>query len=97
MERAIRSILENVRANLVASNAPVSFWPYFVEHAVDCLNRCTGPPESSLSSFEMLTGEKPKIMSILPIGCMAYAVKPRSAFTKSGFEARAWIGTNLGS
>ena len=50
-----------------------------VEHAIDCLNRTTGPPGSALSSFEALTGAKPKIMSIMPFGCTAYAVKPREA------------------
>ncbi|MGZ0213958.1 MAG: hypothetical protein ACKVI4_15900, partial [Actinomycetales bacterium] len=95
-ERAIRSILENVRANLVASGCKTSFWPYMVEHAVDCLNRTTGPPKSKTSSYEVLTGEKPKVMTILPYGCRAYAVKPRSAFTKTNFDPRAWVGINLG-
>ena len=29
-ERAIRSIMENVRANISASSCPISFWPYLV-------------------------------------------------------------------
>jgi transposase InsO family protein len=41
-ERAIRSIMERVRSNLVASQWPVSFWPYLVDHALDVLNRTTG-------------------------------------------------------
>ena len=68
--------MENVRANIEASAAPIS-WPHLVEHAIDCLNRTTGPPGSALSSFEALTGAKPKIMSIMPFGCTTYAVKPR--------------------
>ena len=36
-ERAIRTIMENVRANIEASAAPISFWPHLVEHAIDCL------------------------------------------------------------
>ena len=95
-ERSIRTVLENVRANLVASKSPVSFWPYMVEHAVDCINRTTGPPGSEITSFESLTGEKPKVMSILPYGCLAYAVKPRAAFSKTNLDPRAWVGTNLG-
>ena len=35
-------------------------------------------------------------MSILPFGCMAYAVKPVGGFLKSTLEARAWTGYNLG-
>ena len=38
-ERAIRSIMQQVRSNLVASGAPISFWPYAALHAVDVLNR----------------------------------------------------------
>ena len=36
-------------------------------------------------------------MTILPIGCRAYAVKPRDSFVKSTFDSRAWSGVNLGS
>ena len=61
------------------SAAPIRFWPHLAEHAIDCLNRTTGPPGSALSSFEALTGAKPKIMSIMPFGCTAYAMKPREA------------------
>ena len=88
--------MENVRANLTASNAPLSFWPELVEHAVDCLNRTTGPPDSNITSYESMTGKKPKVMSILPFGCLAYAVKPRPAYSKSTMDARAWLGVNLG-
>eukprot|EP00965_Chrysotila_dentata_P099466 3288527-Pleurochrysis_carterae.AAC.1 len=45
-------------------------------HAVDILNRTGGPPNTNASSFELLTGEKPRAMSILPFGCRAFAVKP---------------------
>ena len=74
-----------------------------VEHAVDVLNRTTGPPKvdstadtADMCAYEYLTGEKPKILTILPVGCRAYAVKPPTAYTKSGFESRAWAGINLG-
>ena len=88
-ERSIRTILENVRANMAASSAPVGFWPYLASHAVDCLNRTTGPPLSTLSSYEVLTGKKPKVLNIFPFGCMAYAVKPVGSYLKSTLEARA--------
>eukprot|EP00965_Chrysotila_dentata_P024332 806101-Pleurochrysis_carterae.AAC.1 len=35
-------------------------------------------------------------MSILPFGCRAYAVKPRSAYSKTRMDSRAWVGINLG-
>ena len=43
-ERSIRSIMEIVRATREASECPIGFWPHLVEHAVDVLNRVTGPP-----------------------------------------------------
>ena len=105
-ERAIRSIMEIVRATREASACPVSFWPHLVEHSVDVLNRTTGPPHVAYNadgasvdrqcSLEIVTGQKPKILNIMPIGCRAYAVKPPNAYTKSGFESRAWAGICLG-
>eukprot|EP00965_Chrysotila_dentata_P005360 176570-Pleurochrysis_carterae.AAC.1 len=89
--------MELARANLVASNAPTSFWTYAVLHATEVLNRTTGPPPRlSISSYEALTGRKPRVMPILPFGCRAYAVKPRPSFSKTRMEPRAWMGMNLG-
>eukprot|EP00965_Chrysotila_dentata_P139174 4602046-Pleurochrysis_carterae.AAC.1 len=88
--------MELARSNLVASGAPPSFWTYAVTHSVDVLNRTTGPPHCRLSSYESLTGTKPRIMPILPFGCRAFAVKPREAYSKARVEPRAWVGINLG-
>ena len=109
-ERSIRSIMEIVRATREASQCPIGFWPHLVEHAVDVLNRTTGPPRSDgednhaerdaspeMSSYQHVTGKAPKILTILPLGCRAYAVKPVGSFIKSSFESRAWSGINLGS
>ena len=109
-ERSIRSIMEIVRATREASQCPIGFWPHLVEHAVDVLNRTTGPPRidgednhaerdasPEMSSYQHVTGKAPKILTILPLGCRAYAVKPVGSFIKSSFESRAWSGINLGS
>ena len=90
----------------------MTFWPHLVEHAVDVLNRTTGPPydgredggpgdvgmdtNHEMSSYAHVTGDAPKILTILPIGCRTYAVKPHGSFTKSAFESRGWSGMNLG-
>ena len=95
-ERAIRSIMEQTRAHLVASALPVSFWPHIVQHAVDVLNRTTGPPDSTETSFQSMTGEQPRIMGIMPIGCRAHTVKPASAVVKTTIDAHAWVGVNVG-
>ena len=82
-ERTIRSIMEQVRSNLVASNSPISFWNFAADHAVDVLNRTTGAPGQDASSFELMTDTKPEIMPILPYGCRSYSVKPRVAYSKT--------------
>ena len=95
-ERAIRSIMENTRAHLVASHCPLGFWPHAVEHAVDVLNRTTGPTGYRQSSHELLEGVKPRVLSILPFGCRAVAVKPRVAYSKTNIESHGVEGINLG-
>eukprot|EP00965_Chrysotila_dentata_P155109 5125462-Pleurochrysis_carterae.AAC.1 len=65
--------MELTRSSLVASSSPIAFWDLAVTHAVDIFNRTSGLPNTNASSFELFTGEKPRIMSILPFGCRAYA------------------------
>ena len=95
-ERAIRSIFNLVRSQLEWSNAPISFWDYAVAHAVDVLNRTSGPPGSKQSAFELVTGNLPRIMHIMPFGCRAIAVRPSPSVVKSEFMAHAQRGINLG-
>eukprot|EP00965_Chrysotila_dentata_P191365 6174475-Pleurochrysis_carterae.AAC.3 len=95
-ERAILSIIELKRSSLASSGVPIAFWDYAVTHAVDILNRTCGPPNTNATSYELLTGIKPRIMSILPFGCRAFPVKPRTAFSKTKMDARAWLGIKLG-
>ena len=74
----------------------MSFWPYAAEHAVDILNRVMGPPGSKKSSYEIATGMVPKVMSIMPFGCRAYAIKPPVELAKTFIPSKAWRGMNLG-
>ena len=70
-----------------------------LEHAVDVLNRTTGPTAENLegpTSYEMLTGKLPRVMDILPFGCRMYALKPRSQYSKTTIDPRAYVGYNLG-
>ena len=98
-ERATRSTIEQVqvRVNLDASNLPVSFWAYYAaQRGVDVLNRTTGPPDSNLTSCEVMRGEQPKVMlGILPFGCRAHVVRPKEYNRKGDIDAHAWVGANL--
>eukprot|EP00965_Chrysotila_dentata_P211247 6186361-Pleurochrysis_carterae.AAC.2 len=49
--------MELTRSNLTAAAAPASFWDYAAEHAVDVLNRTSGPPGAQSSSYQLLTAE----------------------------------------
>ena len=88
-ERAIRSVMENTRSHLVASNAPIGFWPYALQHSIAILNRATGPPHSESSSYEFLLGKAPKILPIQPFGCRSVAVTPRASYSKTMIQPRA--------
>ena len=81
---------------MVASNAPVGFWSYAALQATDVLNRTTTPPGADKSSYELLTGVKPRILCILPFGCRMFAVRPRQGRLKTNHDPRAWAGINLG-
>ena len=94
-ERSIRSVSELARSYLVAGHVPAKFWPLAFDMAVDVLNRTSGP-EEKVTSYEMLTGNKPRIMNIMPFGCRAFAVKPREQYSKTDLDPRAWVGVNLG-
>ena len=93
--------MELARVNLLASNMPTSFWAYAIQHAVETLNRTTGPPpqrgSQMITSHEAFTGKQPDIMGIMPFGCRAHAVKPRDAIRKGTLDAHAWVGANLGT
>ena len=96
-ERAIRSVMSGARSDLAASNAPLGFWDAAVRHNVDILNRTTCPPDSERSCYESLTGDKPKIMHLMPFGCAAWAVKPDSMISKTRIESHAWSGIHVGT
>lgn len=88
--------MENARSHMIASGCPKSFWPYAFEHAVDILNRSTGPTGSHQSSFELLELVKPKLLPIQPFGCRVVVVKPRHEYRKQHVDAHGLVGINLG-
>jgi len=62
-------VFQIVRAQFEQSGAPRTFWPEAVASAVDILNRTTVAPHDRCSSYEDLTGQAPRVMSIMPWGC----------------------------
>ena len=95
-ERAIGTIFSHVRADLEAAGAPKSFWVYAANQAVDTINRTTSPPRSATSSYEIVTGDKPRVMNIVTWGCRAFAVKQLQERRRSSLDAAAHTGVMLG-
>ena len=85
-----------MRADLEAAGAPKSFWIYAANQAVDTINRTTSPPRSATSSYEIVTGDKPRVMNIVTWGCRAFAVKQLQERRKSSLDAAAHTGVMLG-
>ena len=85
-----------MRADLEAAGAPKSFWIYAANQAVDKINRTTSPPRSATSSYEIVTGDKPRVMNIVTSGCRAFAVKQLQEGRKSSLDAAAHTGVMLG-
>ena len=83
-----------MRAQFEQSGAPRTFWPEAVASAVDILNRTTTAPHGRCSSYEDLTGQAPRVMSIMPWGCRAWAVKQTRCKTTN--DSTAMMGINLG-
>eukprot|EP00965_Chrysotila_dentata_P069509 2296199-Pleurochrysis_carterae.AAC.1 len=88
--------MELARASIVASSAPVSFLGPRDATSRRHLESHIGTPQHQCTSYELLTGDKPRVMSTMPFGCRAFAVKPRPEYSKARIEPRAWVGINLG-
>ena len=82
--------------HLTASNCSIGYWNYAFMHSVDILNRTTGPPESKITAYEAVTGKQPKVLPIMPFGCRAIPVQPRSAIRKTFLDNKGLLGVNLG-
>ena len=63
-----------------------------VTQAIDTINRTTSPPKSDLSSYELVTGDKPRVMGIITWGCQAFAVKQTRERRKSSLDSAAHVG-----
>ena len=63
-ERANRSLMESARAMMQHANLPKKFWAEAVATAADIRNRFLCPRSDSTTSYEMLTGRKPRVEHI---------------------------------
>jgi Integrase core domain len=76
-ERFNRTIMEKVQALRFDTCLPLSWWEFFITHAVHLYN-CT--PISCLlwaTPFELLRKEKPDVANLRVFGCLAYVYVPK--------------------
>ena len=101
-ERAIGTSRAIARSAMVAANAPLWTWGCAILHAEDVLNHCNGPSDKLncktdyISSYQLITGQQPNIMKIMPFGCLAIATKPPAVGNKIAFGERGIRAFNLG-
>ena len=97
-ERPIRSIMEQVRVNLVASNLSIFFWAFAAQHSVDVLNRphhwparqhprhLRGDARQAAQGHEHPALRLPR----------ARRQAQKEFVRKGSIDEHAWVGANLG-
>ena len=101
-ERAIGTSRAIARSAMIAANAPLWTWGCAILHAEDVLNHCSGPSDKLtcktdyISSHQLITGQQPNVMKIMPFGCLAIATRPPAVGPKITFGERGIRTFNLG-
>ena len=89
-------ILEIVRYMLLRSGAPTFLWEYAVTLAALVVNSTCDERLRNRSPLEIVTGDQPQILNILPFGCAAVITKPEK--DRGGkLRPRGALGIFLGS
>lgn len=68
-ERVNRTILQNIRINLLQSGVPDRYWPWAAAHAVDVMNHSYSLKLGMLP-HECITGTPPNHRVLIPFGCL---------------------------
>jgi hypothetical protein len=92
-ERINRTLLERVRAILLASQLPREFWAAAVRVAA-VLHNYTPAAHQNLAPHELFHGVPPDTTRLRVFGCKAYAMIPKEKCKK--FDARAEQGVFIG-
>ena len=94
-EASGNAIVTKARCLRIDSGLPKELWPWLLEAAIYLLNRTPTKRLGFKTPFEMVTGVKPFIGHLHPIGCKAFAVN-KDIKKRDKLEDRAHIGYNLG-
>lgn len=90
-ERANRSLMESARAMMHHGKLPKQFWAEAVVTAADVRNRFFCPGNESTTSYEMLTGRKPRVDHIRVFGSKAWVHVPKEKRKKLDIRAKEGI------
>ena len=76
-ERLHRTLVEALRAMLVQSKLPPTFWVEALSTAVYLHNRSPTKSVANMTPFEAWTGVKQDVKHLRSLGCMVYAHIPK--------------------
>ena len=76
-ERMNRTLVESALAMFSHANMPKAFWAEAVAHAADIRNRFIAPRCNSKTSYELLTGETPRLDHLRVFGSLAWTHVPK--------------------
>lgn len=71
-ERTDRTIMECARAMLSHSGLPSCFWAEAVQKASEIRNRFFCPVSSTTTTYQVMTGVKPRVDHFRTFGCLAW-------------------------
>ncbi|KAF7324328.1 Transcription factor [Mycena sanguinolenta] len=94
-ERLNGTIAGQMRALLLASGLPKSFWGLAVMYVVWLRNRTPTKKTAPKSPYEVVTGEKPDLSRARKFGCRVWVrVHDGSKLDERGVEAK-WVGPSI--
>lgn len=76
-ERKNRTLIETAKAMMSHANLPLSFWAEAVVHAADIRNRFLSPRNHSMTSYEIMTGIKPRMDHLKVFGSISWSYVPK--------------------
>ena len=76
-ERVNRTLMESARTMLFHAKMPAAFWAEAVAHAAEIRNRFICPRINYKTSYELLTGMRPRVDHLRVFGSLAWAFIPK--------------------
>ena len=86
-ERENRTIVESARAMLAHAGLPRRIWAEAVTHSADIRNRFLSPSSDNVTSYEILTGRKPRIDHFRVFGAHCWVHVPKEKRKKLDYKS----------